>query len=38
MTDFLTISPSFVSMLIRLLISIVVTWFIVIRLYYKKSK
>ena len=38
MTEFLTLSPSFVSMLIRLLISIVVTWFIVIRLYYKKSK
>ena len=38
MSEFLTLSPSFVSMLIRLLISIVVTWFIVIRLYYKKSK
>ncbi len=38
MTDFLTLSPSFLSMLVRLIISIIVTWFIVIRLYYKKSK
>ena len=38
MTDFLTLSPSFTSMLVRLLISIAVTWFIVLRLYYKKGK
>ncbi len=38
MLDFLTLSPSFAQMLVRLLISLVVTWFIVFRLYYKKSK
>ena len=38
MTDFLTLSPSFTSMLVRLLISIAVTWFIVLRLYYRKGK
>ena len=38
MTDFLTFSPSFAQMLVRLFISLVVTWFIIFRLYYKKSK
>ena len=38
MEDFFSFDQSFVSMLIRLLISVLVTWFIVIRLYYKKSK
>lgn len=38
MLDFLTLSPSFAQMLVRLFISLVVTWFIVFRLYYKKSK
>jgi hypothetical protein len=38
MIDFLNLSPSFAQMLVRLFISLVVTWFIVFRLYYKKSK
>ena len=38
MLDFLTLSPSFAQMLVRLFISLVVTWFIVFQLYYKKSK
>ena len=38
MFDFLTFSPSFAQMLVRLFISLVVTWFIIFRLYYKKSK
>ena len=38
MLDFLTLSPSFAQMLVRLFISLVVTWFIIFRLYYKKSK
>ena len=38
MLDFLTLSPSFAQMLVRLFISLVVTWFIVFRMYYKKSK
>lgn len=38
MLNFLTLSPSFAQMLVRLFISLVVTWFIVFRLYYKKSK
>ncbi len=38
MTDLLTLSPSFAQMLVRLFISLVVTWFIIFRLYYKKSK
>jgi hypothetical protein len=38
MLEFLTLSPSFAQMLVRLFISLVVTWFIVFRLYYKKSK
>ena len=38
MTDFLTFSPSFAQMPVRLFISLVVTWFIIFRLYYKKSK
>jgi hypothetical protein len=38
MLDFLTLSPSYAQMLVRLFISLVVTWFIVFRLYYKKSK
>ena len=38
MLDFLTLSPSFAQMLVRLFISLVVTWYIVFRLYYKKSK
>ena len=38
MFDFLTLSPSFAQMLVRLFISLVVTWFIIFRLYYKKSK
>ena len=36
--DFLTLSPSFAQMLLRLFISLVVTWYIIFRLYYKKSK
>ena len=36
--DFLTLSPSFAQMLSRLFISLVVTWYIIFRLYYKKSK
>ena len=38
MTDFLTLSPTFLSMLVRLFISIAVSWCIVIGLYYKKSR
>ena len=38
MIDFLNLSPSFAQMLVRLFISLVVTWFIIFRLYYKKSK
>ena len=38
MLDFLSLSPSFAQMLVRLFISLVVTWFIIFRLYYKKSK
>ena len=38
MMDFLTLSPSFAQMLLRLFISLVVTWYIIFRLYYKKSK
>jgi len=38
MLDLLTLSPSFAQMLVRLFISLVVTWFIIFRLYYKKSK
>ena len=38
MTEFLSLSPSFAQMLVRLSISLVVTWFIIFRLYYKKSK
>ena len=36
--DFLTFSPGFADMLVRLFVSILVTWFIIFRLYYKKSK
>ena len=36
--DFLNLSPGFATMLVRLLIDILVTWFIIFRLYYKKSK
>ena len=36
--DFLNLSPGFSTMLVRLLIDILVTWFIIFRLYYKKSK
>lgn len=36
--DLLSFSPSFTQMLLRLLISVIVTWFITMRLYYKKSK
>jgi hypothetical protein len=38
MMDLLSFSPSFTQMLLRLLISVIVTWFITMRLYYKKSK
>jgi len=38
MSELLSFSPGFSIMLVRLLISVIVTWFIVIRLYYKKSK
>ena len=38
MTDFLTLSPSYAQMLVRLFIDIVITWLIIDRLYYKKSK
>ena len=38
MMDFLTLSPSFASMLVRLFIDVLVTWFIIDRLYYTKSK
>ena len=38
MMDFLTLSPSFAQMLLRLFISLVVTWYIIFRLYYKKIK
>lgn len=38
MIDFFNLSPSFAQMLVRLFISLVVTWFIIFRLYYKKSK
>lgn len=38
MLDFLTLSPSFIQMLLRLAISVLVTWFIIDRLYYTKSK
>jgi hypothetical protein len=38
MLDFLSLSLSFAQMLVRLFISLVVTWFIIFRLYYKKSK
>ena len=38
MTDLLTLSPSFTQMLVRLFMSLVVRWFIIFRLYYKKSK
>ena len=38
MIDFFNLSPIFAQMLVRLFISLVVTWFIIFRLYYKKSK
>ena len=38
MTDILTLSPGFAQMLLRLLIDVLVTWFIIDRLYYTKSK
>ncbi|MBR6828087.1 MAG: DUF4956 domain-containing protein [Prevotella sp.] len=38
MFDILTLSPVYVQMLIRLFIDILVTWFIINCLYYKKSK
>lgn len=38
MLDYLTFSLGFTDMLVRLAISIIVTWFIIFRLYYKKSK
>ena len=38
MTEFFTLSPGFATMLVRLAISLIVTWFIIFRLYYKKSK
>ena len=38
MQDLLTFSAGFTSMLIRLTISVIVTWFIIFRLYYKKSR
>lgn len=38
MTDFLFFSPGFANMLVRLTLCVLVTWFIIFRLYYKKSK
>ena len=38
MFDFLTLSPGFASMLVRLFIDVIVTWLIIDRLYYRKSK
>jgi uncharacterized membrane protein len=38
MMDFLTFSPGFTQMLVRLTISVLVTWLIIDRLYYRKSK
>ena len=38
MFDFLTLSPGFTSMLVRLFIDVLVTWLIIDRLYYRKSK
>jgi hypothetical protein len=38
MFDFLTLSPGFASMLVRLFIDVLVTWLIIDRLYYRKSK
>lgn len=36
--DFFSISPDFTTMLVRFFISLAVTWFIVARLYYTKSR
>ncbi|MBQ8486384.1 MAG: DUF4956 domain-containing protein [Prevotella sp.] len=38
MLDFIAFSPGFAQMLVRLLISVLVTWFIIDRLYYTKSR
>lgn len=38
MLDFLNFSAGFTTMLVRLTISVIVTWFIIFRLYYKKSR
>lgn len=38
MSDILTLSPVYVQMLLRLFIDVLVTWFIINCLYYKKSK
>ena len=38
MLDFLNFSAGFTAMLVRLTISVIVTWFIIFRLYYKKSR
>ena len=38
MTDILSFSPSFLQMLLRLTVSILVTWLIIDRLYYPKSR
>ena len=38
MLDFLTFSAGFTDMLVRLTLSVIVTWFIIFALYYKKSK
>ena len=38
MFDFLTLSPGFATMLVRLFIDVFVTWLIIDRLYYRKSK
>ena len=38
MLDFLTFSAGFTNMLVRLTLSVIVTWFIIFALYYKKSK
>ncbi|MBR1394639.1 MAG: DUF4956 domain-containing protein [Prevotella sp.] len=38
MLDFLNFSAGFTAMLVRLTISVIVTWFIIFRLYYMKSR
>ena len=36
--EFLSLSPSYLTMLIRLLVNVLITWVLIDRLYYKKSR